>query len=202
MSTTNSEPKRRFFNIPHVKIGQGQKRQRWIAAIKQINGEEWEPKISNHLNNEDKVCSSHFRSGNHSINQWDEDYVPHIFNNDFEKYSNMGQTSKMEKTKQNIGAHCCIKTCLSTNLTKPKPRFFNIPSVKEGRGLKRQRWISAIRQVNGNSWEPRSAHTTNGEKVCSRHFKSGEHSRTQWDEDYAPHIFSNDFEKYVTDSAR
>ena len=86
MSSSKTEPKPSFFNIPHVKIGQGQKRQRWIDAIKQINGPEWEPKISSHVNNGDKVCSLHFRSGNHSISQWDEDYVPHIFSNDFEKY--------------------------------------------------------------------------------------------------------------------
>ena len=91
---------------------------------------------------------------------------------------------------------------MSTNLTKPKRRFFNIPSYKIGLGQKRQMWISAIKQVNGNSWEPRSCNVNNGDKVCSAHFSNGQHSEIQWDKNYVPHIFTNDFAKFVTDKVK
>ena len=34
----------------------------------------------------DKVCSAHFSTGRHSQIQWDLDYVPHIFKNNFVKF--------------------------------------------------------------------------------------------------------------------
>ena len=95
MSTNLTKPKRRFFNIPSVKVGQGQKRQRWISAIKQVNGINWEPKRPHDIKHGDKVCSSHFKSGNHSLIQFDDDYVPNIFNNDFEKYQRKQATEKI-----------------------------------------------------------------------------------------------------------
>ena len=112
-------------------------------------------------------------------------------------------TGKMEKPKVVlIKEHCCIKTCMSTNRSEPKRRFFFIPSIKIGQGQKRQRWISAIKQINGDSWEPKVPKNVNhGDKVCSLHFRSGNHSQSQWDEDYVPHIFINDFKKYAKNVA-
>ena len=88
MSTNLSLPKRSFFTIPNVKVGQGQKREKWISAIRGVNGDGWNPKLG------DFVCSSHFSSGFHSLVQFDEDYVPHIFKNDFEKYKKLEEVAE------------------------------------------------------------------------------------------------------------
>ena len=110
------------------------------------------------------------------------------------------ELKKTEKVKKSPGIHlqkvCCIKTCMGTNRTVPKRRFFVIPSVKVGQGQKRERWISAIRKINGQEWKPKITHLNHGSKVCSAHFTSGNHSLIQWDEDYVPHIFHNEFDKY------
>ena len=52
-----------------------------MAAIRLVNGADWEPKMRS-----DKVCSAHFSKGRHSQIQWDLDYVPHIFKNNFVKF--------------------------------------------------------------------------------------------------------------------
>ena len=79
MSTNLDEEKKNFYSIPSPNRYR-QKHDRWVAAIKVINGAEWEPKTF------DKVCSSHFSKGRHSQIQWDLDYVPNIFKNDFAKF--------------------------------------------------------------------------------------------------------------------
>ena len=79
MSTNLDEEKKNFYSIPSVNRYK-QKHERWVAAIQFVNGAEWKPKKF------DKVCSSHFSKGRHSQIQWDLDYVPHIFKNDFAKF--------------------------------------------------------------------------------------------------------------------
>ena len=99
----------------------------------------------------------------------------------------------MEKAKKpSVHRTCCVKTCMSTNLSLPKRSFFTIPNIKVGQGNKRERWITALKSVNGESWNPRIGI----DFVCSSHFTSGTHSLVQWDDDYVPHIFNDDFQKY------
>ena len=94
-------------------------------------------------------------------------------------------------TKKPITRGCCIKTCMSTNLDKQKKNFYSIPNPNRYR-QKHERWLAAIRLVNGADWEPKMS----SDKVCSAHFSKGRHSQIQWDLDYVPHIFKNNFVKF------
>ena len=55
----------------------------------------------------DKVCSAHFSKGRHSQIQWDLDYVPHIFKNNFVKfkkkknYTSTTNSNDAENTEEN-----------------------------------------------------------------------------------------------------
>ena len=86
---------------------------------------------------------------------------------------------------------CCIKTCMSTNLDVPKKNFYSIPSPNRYR-QKHDRWVAALKHVNGAEWTPK-IDTKHGDKVCSAHFTKGRHSQIQWDTDYVPTIFKDDF---------
>ena len=79
------------------------------------------------------------------------------------------------------GPKCVILDCKSRVLTSPNLSFFNIP--KDNGSKKRQCWIDAIRKSRGPVWEPKA-----GNKVCSLHFKSGNHSHTQKEDDFAPNL--------------
>ena len=75
---------------------------------------------------------------------------------------------------------CAVQGCNTTNLSVPKQKFFKIPNEKHWK-LKRDMWISAIREENGGDWQPKKWH-----RICSIHFES----RTPADyidcEDYVP----------------
>ena len=75
---------------------------------------------------------------------------------------------------------CIIFGCSSTSKTEPKPNFYRIPHPKFW-NQKRLRWIKAIQDGNGAQWYPQEWH-----RVCSKHFRSGTHSQSVWDEDYVP----------------
>ena len=80
---------------------------------------------------------------------------------------------------------------MSTNLDVPKKNFYSIPSPNRYR-QKHDRWVAALNHVNGAEWTPK-IDTKHGDKVCSAHFTKGRHSQLQWDTDYVPTIFKNDF---------
>lgn len=75
---------------------------------------------------------------------------------------------------------CAVQGCKSTNLSVPKQKFFSIPNEKDWK-LKRDMWISAIREANGLDWQPKDWHL-----ICSTHFKSGTHTNIIASEDYVP----------------
>ena len=62
----------------------------------------------------------------------------------------------------------------------PKQKFFRIPNEKVWK-LKRDMWISAIREANGLDWQPKGSH-----RICGKHFKSGHHVNIIASEDYVP----------------
>ena len=62
----------------------------------------------------------------------------------------------------------------------PKQKFFKTPNEKVWK-LKRDMWISAIREANGLDWQPKDWH-----RICSKHFKSGHHANIIASEDYVP----------------
>ena len=83
----------------YIYCGYRQKHGRWLAAIRLVNGADWEPKMRS-----DKVCSAHFSKGRHSQIQWDLDYVPHIFKNNFVKFKkkkNYTSTTNSRLTNSN-----------------------------------------------------------------------------------------------------
>ena len=76
-------------------------------------------------------------------------------------------------TKKRISVSCCIKTCMSTNLDEKKKNFYSIPSPNRYR-QKHDRWVAAIKVINGAEWEPKTF-----DKVCSSHCSKGTHSQIQ-----------------------
>ena len=82
---------------------------------------------------------------------------------------------------------CALLTCLNTNLSTPKRKFFVIPSPNKDHE-KAKLWIEAIRKINcthpTHTWEP-----TKSSFVCSDHFQSGQHKNSRYENDYVPNVF-------------
>ena len=74
--TSLSTPKRSFFSFPSVNKN-SEKLLLWIEAVRKVNcahpSHTWAP------NNNSKICSDHFVSGQHSHSKYDVDYVPTLF---------------------------------------------------------------------------------------------------------------------------
>ena len=89
-----------------------------------------------------------------------------------------------DKANQYYGYACAVRGCLSTNKSVPKIKFFSIPNEKFWK-IKRDMWVSAIREVNGPEWKPKNFH-----RICALHFISGSPSPTDLigSEDYVPHV--------------
>ena len=93
-SVTNlSTPKRSFFSFPSVNKN-SEKLLLWIEAVRKVNcthpNHTWAP------NNNSKICSDHFVSGQHSHSKYDVDYVPTLFpeirNNECDSNSSTGKS--------------------------------------------------------------------------------------------------------------
>ena len=89
---------------------------------------------------------------------------------------------RRDKTNQYYDVACAVRGCLSTNKSVPKIRLFRLPIEKFWK-IKRDMWVSAIREVNGQLWQPKEWH-----RVCALHFKSGAPSSTDLigSENYVP----------------
>ena len=98
---------------------------------------------------------------------------------------------RRDKTNQYYDYACAVRGCLSTNKSVPKRKFFRIPNEKEWK-IKRDLWVSAIREVNGQQWKPKYWH-----QVCALHFKSGSPSPTDLigSENYVPNCHINHQER-------
>ena len=95
-------------------------------------------------------------------------------------YHMLRKHNQSQNENKYYGYKCAVQGCNTTNLSVPKQKLFRIPNEKVWK-LKRDMWISAIREVNGVDWLPKDRH-----RICSKHFKSGQHTNIIASEDYVP----------------
>lgn len=104
---------------------------------------------------------------------------------------------RRDKTNQYYGYACAVRGCPSTNKSVPKRQFFRLPNEKLWK-IKRDMWVSAIQEANGQEWKPKDWH-----RICALHFKSGAPSPTDLigSKDYVPdwqkNLEKSDDEKIV-----
>ena len=74
---------------------------------------------------------------------------------------------------------CCVVGCTNRHSKDAPYRFYRFPK-DSGR---RQRWIAAVRWVNidGSAWQP-----SDGDRICSLHFVSGEKNDNPTHPGYIP----------------
>ena len=95
-------------------------------------------------------------------------------------YHMLKKHDKSQNENKYYDRKCAVQGCNTTNLSVPKQKFFKIPNEKHWK-LKRDMWISSIREANGLDWKPKDWH-----RICSKHFKSGQHTNIIASEDYVP----------------
>ena len=74
---------------------------------------------------------------------------------------------------------CCVKLCNARHSAGESIKFFRFPADE----IHRRLWINKIRRIekDGKYWEPKQY-----ERVCSKHFITGERSKDPHHPDYIP----------------
>ncbi|XP_040567995.2 uncharacterized protein [Lepeophtheirus salmonis] len=90
-----------------------------------------------------------------------------------------------KKGKRLGGSYCVAKSCYHNQLRDKDFKFFKFPRSNP---IQRDLWVKSVDRTHrdGTVWTP-----TSSSLLCSAHFVSGQWSRSKFDVDYVPTIFSS-----------